>query len=119
MNLVVVLEGSVSLAKSLQQRLADVSIPSELSAPPAKACSGGGCGCGAKLQVLVQPDDVSRVATVLQSDWLEAVKCEGLGGESFVQLKTPTADGTLPCPACGFAGALVNGACGDCGLQLE
>ncbi len=27
-------------------------------------------------------------------------------------------DGELPCPACGTAAPLVDGACSDCGLQL-
>ena len=27
-------------------------------------------------------------------------------------------DGELPCPACGHAAALVDGACADCGLHL-
>lgn len=30
----------------------------------------------------------------------------------------PNADDP-PCPACGTAAPLVNGACSDCGLQLE
>ncbi len=32
---------------------------------------------------------------------------------------TPTEEGELPCPACGTAAPLVDGACSDCGLQLE
>ena len=32
---------------------------------------------------------------------------------------TPTEDGELPCPACGKVAPLVDGACSDCGLQLE
>lgn len=32
---------------------------------------------------------------------------------------TPTAEGELPCPACGTAAPLVEGACSDCGLVLE
>jgi hypothetical protein len=45
------------------------------------------------------------------------VEQEGTVG-SLVDV-TPTADGELPCPACGHVGALVDGACADCGLQLE
>jgi predicted amidophosphoribosyltransferase len=32
---------------------------------------------------------------------------------------TANEDGELPCPACGTAAPLVEGACSDCGLQLE
>jgi len=28
-------------------------------------------------------------------------------------------DEEMPCPACGTAAPLVEGACGECGLQLE
>jgi hypothetical protein len=31
----------------------------------------------------------------------------------------PEGDAHPPCPACGTAAALVDGACSDCGLQLE
>ena len=43
-------------------------------------------------------------------------------GDELVQLKAPTevAEGEdPPCPACGTAAPLKDGACSDCGLQLE
>ena len=121
-------EGSVAQAKELERRLAESDIQVTLAKPAAKACCGGGCGCGAKLQIMVRKDDVQRVAQVLQGDWLDAVKREGLLSEGssslafgggLVQLGTPEGSAELVCPACGFSGALINGACGDCGLQLE
>ena len=54
---------------------------------------------------------------MLNRDWIEMVKREG----TVNQLGTISADedGELPCPACGTAAPLVEGACSDCGLVLE
>ena len=51
---------------------------------------------------------------MLHGDWFEHLEREGLA--------PPVIDTTgehLPCPACGTAAPLVEGACSDCGLQLE
>lgn len=120
-------EGSVAQAKELEARLLAEEIPVRLTKPAAKACCGGGCGCGAKLAIEVRRDDVEKIVTVLQGDWLDAVRKEGLLTEGskavafgLVQLGVPEGtDAALACPACGFQGVLVDGACGDCGLQLE
>jgi DNA-directed RNA polymerase subunit RPC12/RpoP len=120
-DLVPALEGAVNSAKEFERALLAQDIPVMLAAPPKKACCGGACGCGSKLQVLVRPDDVPRVGAFMQREWLEAVKREGVDPASLVQLGTgEAAEGeALACPACGFKGDLVEGACGDCGLQLE
>lgn len=118
-ELVPVAEGAVAQARALEAKLLASDVEVRLAAPPKKACCGGSCGCAGKLQVLVSKDDVPKVAAIMQNEWLEAVRAEGLGGEAFVQLGTPGTEGELRCPACGFSGALINGACGDCGLQLE
>lgn len=122
-QLVVCGEGSVTQARELERRLLEGDIPTRLAAKPKGACcSGGGCACGPKVQLLVRSDDLSRVSQLLQADWLEAVRREGMSG-GLVQLgvpsEAPSNDEQLRCPACGFAGELVGGACGDCGLQLE
>ena len=53
----------------------------------------------------------------MHSDWRDGLAREGLAP---VELATAEADGEHPpCPACGTAAALVDGACSDCGLQLE
>jgi hypothetical protein len=58
-----------------------------------------------------------RLAQLLHAGWRDAVEREGLAP---VQLAAP-AEGSddLPCPACGTAAPLVEGACSDCGLQLQ
>jgi hypothetical protein len=47
-------------------------------------------------------------------DWHDAFAREGLE-----PVKLDTSSDELPCPACGTAAPLVEGACSDCGLQLE
>ncbi len=83
------------------------------------ACCGkgaGGCGCAPKVQLLVAPEDVPRVAALLKARWELMVENEGVEPEA---LGEALAEGQhAPCPACGTAAALVEGACSDCGLQL-
>lgn len=118
-ELVAVLEGSLANMRELSRALAEREIETELAAPPKRACCGGNCGCGQKLQLMVRPEDAPKVTEFMQSEWLSAVAREGVTA-GLVQLGTPAQDdGVLRCPACNFAGELVNGACSDCGLQLE
>jgi hypothetical protein len=58
----------------------------------------------------------------MQREWSDLVGREGTaGGLRQVELAGDgvAGDGELPCPACGTAAPLVDGACSDCGLQLE
>jgi predicted RNA-binding Zn-ribbon protein involved in translation (DUF1610 family) len=52
----------------------------------------------------------------MRSDWRDDLAREGLA-----PVEVAVAEGAehLPCPACGTAAPLVDGACSDCGLQLE
>jgi len=52
----------------------------------------------------------------LRDDWRSHLEREGLAP---VAVSAPADAEHLPCPACGTAAALVDGACSDCGLQLE
>lgn len=81
-----------------------------------EACSKP--SCSPKFQVLVRPEDVPRVGGLLQQGWRESIEREGLLARSGPPPAVPE-DGELPCPACGTAAPLVEGACSDCGLQLE
>lgn len=113
-------EGPLQQMRELERQLVSQEIEVELAKPPAKACCGGGCGCSSKLQLLVRKEDVARVQSLLQAEWMAAVQ-EQTG--ALVSLGTPQqelAEGAEPpCPACNFVGPLKDGACGDCGLQLE
>lgn len=56
----------------------------------------------------------------MQQDWLALVEAEETGVVARMGPATEAdPDGELPCPACGTAAPLVEGACTDCGLQLE
>lgn len=52
----------------------------------------------------------------MRSDWRDGLAREGLAPVALAIDETAE---HLPCPACGTAAALVDGACSDCGLQLE
>ena len=118
-------EGPVQGARELVRQLEEAGIEAQLGPAPKKACcAGGGCGCSAKVQVLLHPGDVDRVAALMRDEWMGAVKAEGTLQTGLPVLGAAPADAEaegddLTCPACGHKGALVEGACGDCGLQLE
>jgi hypothetical protein len=128
LELIPLLEGQVAQAKELERQLLDSDIPVLMAAKPKGACCAGGCGCGGKVQLLVREEDVPRVQQLMAQEWLDAVKREGLGGELRL-VPLGVGEGSAPlegaeapalaCPACGCAAALVEGACSDCGLQLE
>jgi hypothetical protein len=115
-------EGAIPQARELERRLLAEDIPVALARPPPReCCGGGGCACGTKLQLLVREEDVPRLSALLHADWMEAVAQEGTVAGP-VQALVTGGEGSaeeLACPACGFKGPLVEGACGDCGLQLE
>lgn len=52
----------------------------------------------------------------MRSDWRDDLAREGLVP---VEAALATDAEHPPCPACGTAAPLVEGACSDCGLQLE
>lgn len=81
------------------------------------SCGGGqGHACAARIDVCVRPDDLPKVMAMMHSRWQSLLDQEGT-------LDTAPASGAEsdepPCPACGTAAPLVNGACRECGLQLE
>lgn len=55
------------------------------------------------------------MAAIVKDGWSEALEREGLAP---VAVTTANDGDDLPCPACGTAAPLVDGACSDCGLQL-
>lgn len=113
------LEGPLQQMRELERQLFAKDLEVRLVKPPAKACCGGSCGCSSKLQLLVRREDVPAVVGLMEAEWRAALEREGISVQTLVPLGTPAADAPLCCPACGFAGPLQAGACGDCGLQLE
>ena len=78
-------------------------------------CGKPGGGCAPKFEVVVREEDVARGAALQRGQWDDALAREGL---QPVRVHVAE-EGELPCPACGTAAPLVEGACSDCGLQLE
>jgi hypothetical protein len=74
---------------------------------------------------MLHAGDVERVQALMRDEWLEAVQAEGtLQAALPVVAAVPGAEAAsdsddLTCPACGTKAPLVEGACSDCGLQLE
>lgn len=56
-----------------------------------------------------------RLSQLLRAGWSEALEREGLAPVA-VEIREDAEH--LPCPACGTAAELVEGACSDCGLFL-
>lgn len=114
-ELVAVAQGNLVDIKALQGKCLDADIPA-LAAREDKNCRTK--SCGTSLRLMIREEDASRVATLLQRDWAALVEREGTVMPE-VQATSAVADGDeLPCPACGTAAPLVEGACSDCGLQL-
>jgi hypothetical protein len=112
-ELVAVAQGSLVEIKELQGKCLDADIPA-LAARQDKECRTK--SCGTSLRLMIREADATRVATLLQRDWAALVEREGTVTPG---LPAAVAEGDdLPCPACGTAAPLVEGACSDCGLQL-
>jgi hypothetical protein len=117
-DLVPAVEAGIPDAKRLVERCLDQDIPATIGR---NACCASG-GCTPKAQVLVRQEDVARVRALVHGDWLRAAEREGTIHREWLEKQRATEDspdGYPPCPACGTAAPLVNGACSDCGLQLE
>lgn len=102
-------------AKELREACLAADIPVLLER--ADCCGSGGCGCAPKIALHARAEDLPRVARLVQARWRELARREGTVGEHHPAVAGPGA-GEPPCPACGTAAPLVEGACADCGLQL-
>jgi hypothetical protein len=107
-------EARMPEAKELLTACLDAEVPALLDR--GECCGKQGCGCAPKLELLVRPEDVSRVAVVLHTRWQGMLEREGTIDDDQA---AADAEGEPPCPACGHTATLVEGACAGCGLQLE
>ena len=78
---------------------------------------GPGHGCGTRIDLCVRPDDLPKVMRMMHARWQSLLDQEGTLDE--VAEGAPSEGDDPPCPACGAPGPLVEGACKECGLQLE
>jgi len=78
-----------------------------------------GKSCSPRIDLCVRPDDVPRVMAMMHARWQSLLDQEGTEG-TLSDETTALADGEEPpCPACGTKTPLKDGACPECGLQLE
>jgi predicted RNA-binding Zn-ribbon protein involved in translation (DUF1610 family) len=110
-DLVTAMAGSIPEMKALRDRCLDAGIPAVIGCP-----GGGAKSCGPKTHLLIHEDSIAELQVLLSDEWRAQMAREGLAP---VQIKIDESAEHLPCPACGTAAALVEGACSDCGLQLE
>jgi hypothetical protein len=82
------------------------------------SCAAG--GCSPKVAIVVRREDVTRIATLINTQWAAMARTEGdLDPDLRVTAPAPEhVTDEPPCPACGTAAPLVGGACSDCGLVL-
>jgi hypothetical protein len=113
-ELVTVAQGNLGEIKELLGKCLDAGIPA-LAARPDEGCSTG--KCGTRLHLMIRDTDATHVAQLMQRAWADLVAREGVALDLSASGQIAGED--LPCPACGTVAPLVQGACGDCGLQLE
>lgn len=112
-------QAPVGEAKELLDACLDEEIPALLDR--AACCGSSGCGCAPKLALLVRPDDVPRVAALLDRRWRHMLNREGTIGDEDGDgdAQSVAADERpLACPACGALAPNEPGPCPDCGLTL-
>lgn len=77
---------------------------------------GHGKSCSPRIDLCVRPDDVPKVMALMHARWQSLLDQEG----TLTDDAAPLAEGEEPpCPACGTKAPLKDGACPECGLQLE
>ena len=102
-------KGSLADMKALRDRCLAAGIPALVGSPP------GSCNsCGPKTHLMVQEANLPALGELLHGDWHAHVEREDLP-----PVEMDLSSDEPPCPACGTAAPLVDGACSDCGLRLE
>jgi hypothetical protein len=107
-------------AKELREACLAAEIPALLAR--GDCCGASGCGCAPKLALYARAEDAPRVARLVESRWRELALREGTIDQDREPDRAPATHpvtAETPCPACSTAAPLANGACTDCGLQLE
>lgn len=108
-ELVPALQGTLDDVKRMREQCLGADIPVAVMAP------AGGAG---KLVLLVRETDLPKVGALLQREWRGQIEREGTGHVGLFGVEAAEGE-EPPCPACGTAAPLVEGACSECGLQLE
>ncbi len=114
-EVVPVLQATVPQAKEMLSVCLEAGIPAVLGGGP--GCSTG--GCAPRVLLYAREEDLPRLRDLLEKRWRALLEQEGTWKPPSSEQIDMGPDGEPPCPACGTAAPLVDGACSDCGLQLE
>jgi hypothetical protein len=103
----------VSDIKEILEACLAADIPAVLDRQ--EACRSHGHPCAPRIDLCVRPDDLPKVMAMMHARWQSLLDQEGTLAETggAADCEDP------PCPACGAPGPLADGACKECGLQLE
>ncbi len=110
-----VLHAGIAACREIERALLDAGIPCYVEAESEDADVLGAAGA-MKVGVIVAEADLPRVGELLKQRFEELVEQEGVGSFNTEAIDLTAEE--VQCPACGHTGALVDGACGDCGLFL-
>jgi hypothetical protein len=108
-QLVAAIQGSLDDVKKMREQCLEAGIPVAVAAPP---------GAAGKLVLMVREEDIPKVSALLRDQWRAQIEREGTGSLGLFGVEAAEGE-EPPCPACGTAAPLVEGACSECGLQLE
>ena len=116
----------IDLVPALAGSLADMKVMRDLclaAGIPVMVGCPGGKSCGPNTHILAEETNAPRVAAVYRNKWHSELERQGLSPIAIEAAMNAAAsaddDADLPCPACGTAAPLIEGACSDCGLVLE
>jgi hypothetical protein len=104
--------GITDIKEILEACLA-AGIPAVLDRP--ESC-GSGHACAPRIDLCVRPEDLPKVMAMMHARWQNLLDQEGI---LVADAGSVGEDCDPPCPACGAPGPLADGACKECGLQLE
>lgn len=105
--------GGIGDIKEILDACLSAGIPAILDRQ--ESCGTHG-SCAPKIDLCVRQDDLPKVVSLMRERWQNLLDQEG----TLADCAAATGEGEeLPCPACGVAAPLVEGACKECGLQLE
>lgn len=113
-DLIPAVQGSLLEVRDVQRKCLNAGIPA-LAARPEDNCASK--SCGTKLQLMMRKDDLPQLQQLMSREWAALLEREGTGA-ALMPGGPLGEDDELPCPACGTAAPLDNGACSDCGLHL-
>lgn len=101
--------------REIERALLADGIPCLVEAESEEAAEALGVGA-VKVGVIIAQADLQRAGELLRRRFEQLIEQEGVGSFNSEAIDLSAAE--VQCPACGHKGALVEGACGDCGLFL-